>query len=319
MTSAAPAPPSRKRKATESSDDEDDVPLASSQPTAHRSVAVPMPGAAAATTVSRGSLSPLNGKGNLKPAKWDTASEESEDDIPLAMASSAPPTPAKRRSNGNGHHLKEESSEDEDEAPVVTKAKAKPARATKRRKTIKEESESEDDTPLQETPKPKPKPKAAPKQGAKRVKKEEDDSGAEDVKPKKRARVKKEDKESVKEEKAKAKKEKEKAKKEKEEEEIHRWWEESGGMLGDGTQKWTTLEHSGVLFAPPYEPLPKNARMKYNGNASIHICVNAIWRSCDCRQACRPAACSGRGGRLLRCHGRHGSRQGRDLQPELLL
>ncbi|KZV62587.1 hypothetical protein PENSPDRAFT_591194 [Peniophora sp. CONT] len=224
-----------------------------------------MPGAAAATTVTRGPLPPLNGKGKLAPAKWDSESEDSEDDIPLA-ASSVPPTPAKSRTNGNS--IKEEDNSDPEAPANKAKAKAKPARATKRRKTVKEESESEDEIPLsQETPKKKP----AAKRGAKRVKKEEEDSGEEDVKPKKRARVKKEDKEKgdkakTKEEKAKAKKDK--AKKDKEEEEIHRWWEaqENGaGAMGDGTQKWVTLVHSGVLFAPPYEPLPKNVKMKYNG------------------------------------------------------
>ncbi|KAF9029059.1 hypothetical protein BDZ89DRAFT_1112826 [Hymenopellis radicata] len=29
--------------------------------------------------------------------------------------------------------------------------------------------------------------------------------------------------------------------------------------------KWNTLEHSGVLFPPPYEPLPSSVKMKYNG------------------------------------------------------
>jgi DNA topoisomerase-1 len=48
-----------------------------------------------------------------------------------------------------------------------------------------------------------------------------------------------------------------------EEEEEYRWWEDPA--KGDGTIKWTTLEHNGVVFPPPYEPLPKNVKMKYNG------------------------------------------------------
>ena len=47
------------------------------------------------------------------------------------------------------------------------------------------------------------------------------------------------------------------------EEEEYRWWEDPS--KGDGTIKWTTLEHAGVVFPPPYEPLPKNVRMKYDG------------------------------------------------------
>ena len=48
-----------------------------------------------------------------------------------------------------------------------------------------------------------------------------------------------------------------------EQEEEFRWWEQP--MQGDGTKKWTTLEHNGVVFPPPYEPLPINVKMKYDG------------------------------------------------------
>lgn len=48
-----------------------------------------------------------------------------------------------------------------------------------------------------------------------------------------------------------------------EEDEEYRWWDDP--TKGDGTKKWTTLEHNGVVFPPPYEPLPKNVKMKYNG------------------------------------------------------
>lgn len=47
------------------------------------------------------------------------------------------------------------------------------------------------------------------------------------------------------------------------EEEESRWWDEPA--TGDGTIKWTSLEHNGVVFPPPYEPLPKNVKMKYDG------------------------------------------------------
>ncbi|EMR11350.1 hypothetical protein PNEG_00379 [Pneumocystis murina B123] len=48
----------------------------------------------------------------------------------------------------------------------------------------------------------------------------------------------------------------------KEEEEDYKWWEQ---QQGDGTIKWKTLEHNGVLFPPPYEPLPSYVKMKYKG------------------------------------------------------
>ena len=48
------------------------------------------------------------------------------------------------------------------------------------------------------------------------------------------------------------------------EEEEYRWWEDP--TKGDGTKKWTTLEHCGVVFPPDYEPLPKNVKLLYDGS-----------------------------------------------------
>lgn len=47
------------------------------------------------------------------------------------------------------------------------------------------------------------------------------------------------------------------------EDDEYKWWEE--GNSSDGTIKWTTLSHNGVLFPPPYEPLPKEAYLVYDG------------------------------------------------------
>ena len=42
-------------------------------------------------------------------------------------------------------------------------------------------------------------------------------------------------------------------------------------MANDGTKKWDTLEHSGVVFPPPYETLPKNVKLLYDGKpVSMH-------------------------------------------------
>ncbi|ODQ68297.1 putative DNA topoisomerase [Nadsonia fulvescens var. elongata DSM 6958] len=46
------------------------------------------------------------------------------------------------------------------------------------------------------------------------------------------------------------------------EEEIFKWWEQD---KEDDTIKWTTLQHSGVLFPPPYEKLPKSIKLFYDG------------------------------------------------------
>ena len=51
-----------------------------------------------------------------------------------------------------------------------------------------------------------------------------------------------------------------------------RWEAEA---MGDGTTKWTTLEHAGVLFPPPYEPLPKGVKMKYDGASTTVISLSA--------------------------------------------
>lgn len=50
---------------------------------------------------------------------------------------------------------------------------------------------------------------------------------------------------------------------EEDEEEGANWWDDP--TKGDGTNKWETLQHSGVVFPPPYEPLPKSVKMKYDG------------------------------------------------------
>ena len=47
------------------------------------------------------------------------------------------------------------------------------------------------------------------------------------------------------------------------EEEEYRWWEDP--TKGDGSIKWTTLEHAGVVFPPLHEPLPKNVKLHYDG------------------------------------------------------
>ena len=56
---------------------------------------------------------------------------------------------------------------------------------------------------------------------------------------------------------------------EEDDEEEERWWEKEA--TGDGTKKWDTLQHAGVVFPPPYKSLPKNVKMKYDGRPlSLH-------------------------------------------------
>ena len=54
------------------------------------------------------------------------------------------------------------------------------------------------------------------------------------------------------------------------EEGDQKWFEREGiDVLGDGTVKWETLEHNGVLFPDEYKPLPKNVKMKYDGKPVV--------------------------------------------------
>jgi DNA topoisomerase-1 len=124
-----------------------------------------------------------------------------------------------------------EDSESDDDVPLVKK-KRQPAKKTNGVK----KQESDSDVPL--------KKKAAPKKGK---------AKAEPATPaKKRASGK-----------AKAAEKTEQDEEAEDEEEEYRWWEDPS--KGDGTNKWTTLEHNGVVFPPEYEPLPKYARMLYDG------------------------------------------------------
>ncbi|KPI45218.1 DNA topoisomerase 1 [Cyphellophora attinorum] len=110
--------------------------------------------------------------------------------------------------------------------------------AEKPAKKVKKEESSDDDVPLKKSKapasssKPKPKPKKespAPKKagGKKAVKKEESEEPEDD------------------------------------EDEGNNWWDDP--TKSDGTKKWDTLEHSGVVFPPDYQPLPQNVKMKYDG------------------------------------------------------
>ncbi|KIP06988.1 hypothetical protein PHLGIDRAFT_71833 [Phlebiopsis gigantea 11061_1 CR5-6] len=187
-----------------------------------------------------------NGKNGAKGKSVAVYSSD-DDDVPVVKK--------KRVSNGKGKpskkRVKKEENDDDDfglesegDKPIAAK-KSKPQ--VKRK--AKQESD-EDDKPTQ-----KPTAKRAP---AKKVKKEEEASGSETPQSKKRgAKAKKEEGD---EETKKGRKKK----KEEEQEEVFRWWEQQAAD-GDTSEKWQTLEHNGVYFPPPYEPLPSSVKMKYNG------------------------------------------------------
>ena len=131
----------------------------------------------------------------------------------------------------------------EKEAVAIRKDEKKPVSASASKgavakKKVKKEESSDDDVPLAK--------KALSK--TKKVK-------AESSTPQKKA-------------KGKAVKKEESADAE-EGEDGYRWWEDP--TKGDGTNKWETLEHAGVVFPPEYVPLPKHVKMKYDGKPiSMH-------------------------------------------------
>ncbi len=130
--------------------------------------------------------------------------------------------------------------EDKKAAPAKKVAEA-PAKKKVKTNGVKKEESSDDDVPLAR--------KASSSKPTRKVK-------AETSPPVKKSKGKEVKKEHTAEE-------------AEEEEEEARWWDNP--MAGDGTKKWDTLEHSGVVFPPPYEQLPKNVKMKYDGKpVSMH-------------------------------------------------
>ena len=121
--------------------------------------------------------------------------------------------------------IKKELPKDDDDSDVPL---------TKRKTSAKVKKEdSDDDKPLSKKVASKTKPSAA--------------TPSKNEKTKGKAAVKKE----------------ESAEDAEEDEEQAKWW--AGPMTSDGTNKWTTLEHNGVIMAPEYEPLPDTARLRYDG------------------------------------------------------
>lgn len=137
---------------------------------------------------------------------------------------------------------KDESDDEEVTSKAKRTAKGTASTAGKRQsvKTVKQESDDEDDEPIR---------RKTPAKGAVGTK-PKTESGKDTKKTPKGKAAKKE--ESPEDAAAAA-----------EEEEEYRWWEDPN--KGDGSIKWTTLEHAGVIFPPPYEPLPENVKMRYDG------------------------------------------------------
>ena len=152
----------------------------------------------------------------------------------------------------------------EKEAKAIRKEEKK-ATSSKRRSKVA--SESDDDVPLAKKKRP-----AASAMKTNGVKDDSDDVPlSRKTQAPKKAKAKSETSTSVKKPKAKVKKEEEteQDREAEEEEEQYRWWEDP--TKGDGTKKWITLEHAGVIFPPEYELLPSSVKMLYDGvPVSLH-------------------------------------------------
>ncbi|KAL3481197.1 hypothetical protein BJX99DRAFT_219306 [Aspergillus californicus] len=174
-----------------------------------------------------------------KKRRTSVKQEESESDVPLAL---------------NGKKLPKASEtaigdESDSDIPIGRKLSAE-----KKRIQIKGEKETAPSRNGSRTAKPATVKKAAngvkkepssTKQTLNQVKREPKSTSASTKKNGKAAPVKEESEEAE------------------DEEEESRWWEDPS--KSDGTIKWKTLEHNGVVFPPPYELLPKNVKLKYDG------------------------------------------------------
>lgn len=155
------------------------------------------------------------------------------------------------------------------EAKAIRKADAEGSAKKRPKKVLSDD----DDEPLVKKKVKKPQTngitKSTPKEGkaTKKVKKEDSDDEPlrKTLAAKRKADVNATSSSVKKETKGKSvkKEDTEQDREAEDEEEEYRWWEDPA--KGDGTIKWNTLEHNGVVFPPPYEPLPKNVKMLYNG------------------------------------------------------
>ena len=174
---------------------------------------------------------------NLPKASAEQIGQSSDSDTPL-----------------NAKLVKKKEDIEKDAAKEAKAIRSKEKAAPKRKP--KQESESDDDVALAKKKAP------AKKAPAKKLKKEESDSDVPLAK-KPAAKKAKTPAAPAKKGKAKTKEEKEQDQAAEDEEEEYRWWEDTA--KGDGSKKWDTLEHNGVVFPPEYVPLPKNVKLIYDG------------------------------------------------------
>ncbi|KAM0520033.1 hypothetical protein ACHAPE_003306 [Trichoderma viride] len=189
----------------------------------------------------------------LPPSYKETAlPESSSDDQPLGVKLAKKKAAIERKGELEAKAIRAKEAK--------AKAKATPKKAVK--------NDSDDDVPLASIKKRQSNGTSA-KRKSTAVKKDESDSDAPISKKSravsapakgKRASSAKDIKDTKDVKKGKAKS---KEPSDEDEEEGFEWW--NAPKKEDDSIKWTTLEHNGVLFAPEYQPLPKNVKMYYDG------------------------------------------------------
>lgn len=198
-------------------------------------------------------------------------SSSDDDDTPLASSpvkqSATTPMPGtSKASTVNGHKAVKAESDDKHSSTTVKKKRAPTKKGPPQKKLKREDhdasaSEGEEAIPVKKE-----------KVSRKRKSKVKEDTGADVEEPGKSKPTKKRATSNKVKDGADGSvtpqpKKKGKVKDEGEdEEEVYRWWEAQ--QNNDGEVKWQTLEHNGVIFPPPYEPLPSNVKMRYKGTWS---------------------------------------------------
>ena len=188
----------------------------------------------------------------LKREKKEIEQREEEEakSIRKSEKNNKPGGPVKKGAPSKKKPKVEESDDDDDDEPIAatrraSKAKETPStakKATAVKKEIKAEASDDDDSkPLRRKA---PTKQAAPKGQGK-------SAPATPGTSKGKAAAKKQETVDDDDEEADAG------------DEEFRWWEEEA--KGDGSKKWNTLQHNGVIFPPPYEALPSSVKMRYDG------------------------------------------------------
>lgn len=207
--------------------------------------------------------------------------EESEDDVPLSKVKRSS-APVKDESDSDdaplGGRLSKEKADklQKEKARLESKAEKQGRSSMTNGSTAKKQKKSAPETDSDDEPIAAKKPavkkgstkpvKPAAKKATNGVKKEDsedDEPRARKVPAKKVKAEKSQSATPVKKGKKDVKEETQEPDEEEEDDDTYKWWEDP--TKGDGTRKWDTLEHNGVVFPPPYEPLPKSVKLKYNG------------------------------------------------------